>query len=267
MSLLLNLALFLRDSDHSNKFTLQEKVILYTLAGHVGKNQDWIIKQSDLMIECDLPPSTFKRHLKSLLRKKIISIHKVVTKTGRQSCYHFCPIIVDYSPLADCSQKTTTAHQRDVVGGGTAHQRAVGIAHQRDVVPPVDNPPDPMALSVQGDAISSKETYKRNTKSNITTKASAFALPAWLPQQEFDDFLEHRKSLKAPMSLIAQKRAISSLTKLRETGQNISDVLDQSIVNGWKGMFPVRKTFDNQAAHLNASAQRVNTVIQNIWSN
>jgi len=67
-------------------------------------------------------------------------------------------------------------------------------------------------------------------------------LPTWLPKNDWKDFVEHRKYIKAPLSDNAAKRAIKSLESLRHKGHNISKVIDQSIVNGWKGLFAVKTT-------------------------
>lgn len=66
------------------------------------------------------------------------------------------------------------------------------------------------------------------------------ALPSWIEPETWQAFLDHRRCIKAPMSEIAQQRAITMLERLRDEGQNPDAVLNQSIVNGWKGLFPVK---------------------------
>ena len=74
-----------------------------------------------------------------------------------------------------------------------------------------------------------------------TTKApTPVELPPWLPQESWAEFLEHRRKLKAPMTDTAQRRAIAELGRLREAGHDADAVLGQSIVNGWKGLFPLK---------------------------
>lgn len=92
-------------------------------------------------------------------------------------------------------------------------------------------------------ASSSADIKKIEDIKNISStkeKKDVFELPLWISQKDWDEFLEHRKSIKAPMSLIAQKRLISKLTELKEQGEDISKVLNESIVNGWKGVFSIK---------------------------
>lgn len=67
-------------------------------------------------------------------------------------------------------------------------------------------------------------------------------LPEWLPIPVWESFIEHRKEIKAPMSIRAQRLMMGQLQKLRMEGTDIVESLNQSIMNGWKGVFPVRQT-------------------------
>lgn len=71
----------------------------------------------------------------------------------------------------------------------------------------------------------------------ISKKKSLINVPDWLDAEDWECFLKHRQSLKSPMSEIAQKRAITKLESLKDKGNDIAEVLNQSIVNGWKGFF------------------------------
>lgn len=57
---------------------------------------------------------------------------------------------------------------------------------------------------------------------------------------EWNEFLQHRKALKSPMTEFAQKRAFQELVRLQQTGEDPKAVLVQSITNGYKGLFPVK---------------------------
>lgn len=71
-------------------------------------------------------------------------------------------------------------------------------------------------------------------------KEEASSLPSWLPESEWQEYLQFRKEMKAPMSDLAQTKAINKLDKLRREGNPPADVIDQSIANGWKGLFHVK---------------------------
>ena len=65
-------------------------------------------------------------------------------------------------------------------------------------------------------------------------------LPEWLDPSVWSDFLVHRNSIKRSMSEHAQILAIKKLTELRSQNQDPTAVLEQSILNGWQGLFPVK---------------------------
>ena len=67
-------------------------------------------------------------------------------------------------------------------------------------------------------------------------------LPEWLPESAWSDFIEFRKSIpRSPFNLQAQKLALRKLEELREQGHDPVEVINQSILNGWKGLFPLKQ--------------------------
>lgn len=74
-------------------------------------------------------------------------------------------------------------------------------------------------------------------------------------------FAEHRKKLKKPMTGRAKELMLSKLSKMASTEQEQIAILNQSIVNGWQGVFPLggeRK--QNQAKQ--SSAEMADDVIR-----
>jgi hypothetical protein len=66
-------------------------------------------------------------------------------------------------------------------------------------------------------------------------------MPDWVPAALWKDYLETRKVMRAPMTDKAKQLAIGKLDDLRKQGFSPSDVLNQSIYNGWKGLFPIKQ--------------------------
>lgn len=64
-------------------------------------------------------------------------------------------------------------------------------------------------------------------------------LPDWLPQEAWKAWLEMRRQKKTPNTPRALKLAITELTRLRSLGHDPSAVLDQSVLKGWKSVFPL----------------------------
>ena len=79
-----------------------------------------------------------------------------------------------------------------------------------------------------------------------TNSEEPIKIPSWLNSKDWNDFLSFRESIRAPMSDIAKVRAIEELDRLRAEGHDPSRVIGQSIVNGWKGLFPVNRSKDSQ---------------------
>lgn len=67
------------------------------------------------------------------------------------------------------------------------------------------------------------------------------ALPCWLDPEMWNDFQEHRIAMKKPMSAVAVKRMFAELDKFRAAGDDPNEVLNQSIVNGWRGVYRVKR--------------------------
>lgn len=86
----------------------------------------------------------------------------------------------------------------------------------------------------------------REQKKEKTTKKETY-----FPQDEklnnsFLDFIQHRKAIKSPMTDIAITRAISKLQELSAVNGVMDNdlaikIIDQSIVNGWKGLFQLQE--------------------------
>jgi len=77
----------------------------------------------------------------------------------------------------------------------------------------------------------------------IKDKNNNIVFPEWLNTSTWDDFKQHRKELKKPLSPLAEKKALNLLTKLRMMGNDPESVINTSIVNGWSGLFEIKKTY------------------------
>ena len=62
-----------------------------------------------------------------------------------------------------------------------------------------------------------------------------------VPVDSWNDFVKHRKSLGKPLTERSEVLAINKLAKLQLDGFNPKDVLEQSILNAYSGLFPVNK--------------------------
>lgn len=59
-----------------------------------------------------------------------------------------------------------------------------------------------------------------------------------LDEELFQDFIEHRKYIKKPMSPVAEKRMRKRLERLEDEGYLITQMVEKAITNGWQDVWP-----------------------------
>lgn len=81
-------------------------------------------------------------------------------------------------------------------------------------------------------------------------KPPALEIPDWIPVKPWDEFVAMRraKGKRAPFTLAAAKGIVAEIEKLKDQGQNPEQVLTQSVMNGWSGVFPVKGVAAGQPA-------------------
>jgi len=82
-----------------------------------------------------------------------------------------------------------------------------------------------------------------NTNTINQKKASPVVIPESIDKETWKTFVEHRQKLKAPMTDRAKTLMFNKLDKLN--GNN-NDILNQSIENGWKGIFGLKEDNINE---------------------
>lgn len=101
----------------------------------------------------------------------------------------------------------------------------------------------------KGPATFVKKGHKQEEQEVIQT-TSTFSHPQtnpdWLPSEMWDQFREHRKSMKSKMTPTAERLIMKKLEAFRSEGQSVEAILAQSIERGWKGVFAVSNGIVNQ---------------------
>jgi hypothetical protein len=72
------------------------------------------------------------------------------------------------------------------------------------------------------------------------TTTGAVALPAWVPQDAWEAWLEVRGRIRAPNTKRALAIALKDLDRYRGEGCDPRAVLEAATVKGWRGLFPVK---------------------------
>jgi hypothetical protein len=80
-------------------------------------------------------------------------------------------------------------------------------------------------------------------------------IPDWIPVSKWLDYVAMRKTIRRPLVKSAVALAIRKLFELKAEGHDLGDVLEQSVLNSWTGLFPVKqeKVFAN--TRINPSAE------------
>lgn len=100
----------------------------------------------------------------------------------------------------------------------------------------------------------------------MSKKTAVFSLPEWLEPDLWAEFLVHRKTLKKPMTEYAQKLAIKVLEKFRLAGHDPKASIDQSILNGWQGLFEPRSEAVARVTNKQEALESRNREVGRRWA-
>lgn len=82
------------------------------------------------------------------------------------------------------------------------------------------------------DKMRTREEKRREDKEAIQE-----VLPDWLPAARWQDFVEHRKAIKAPMTERARAGMLKHLDKLHAAGHDVFALMETAIRSGWKDVY------------------------------
>ena len=247
MSLLLDVVLFIRNNASALKLSPLERIVLITLAGRIGQNETTWVKQETLAKECLIKKRHLIRILNLLKSKNLINTQK----TGRNLTYTLVLEKVSCSaPIEEGIFEEKVSHRTPIIDDRcptehlnrcpTEHLFNDEIFHETHVA--VGLPATEFLPKVKDE---NKHIIKRKEKRVVDNSKKDEVLPDWLAQEDWDEYVQFRKEGRKPLGTIGKKRAINALIKFHEEGQDISKIIDQSIVNGWHGLFPVKGVNNN----------------------
>ncbi|EOV9706020.1 replication protein [Cronobacter malonaticus] len=102
--------------------------------------------------------------------------------------------------------------------------------------------------SKQGNTKDTIQNTKKNTPLTPQGGKAKFnpldvVLPDWLDRAVWREWVQYRAESKKPIkSMLTVTKAIKLLSQFRDSGDNPADVVNQSIANGWQGLFRVKMT-------------------------
>ena len=80
----------------------------------------------------------------------------------------------------------------------------------------------------------------RQTKQDKTKLNNINMIPDFIDKETWNAFLEMRKKIRAVPTEHARDLLIKKLEELRDAGDDPNEVLKRSIMNSWKGIFPLK---------------------------
>mgnify|MGYP000010410038 FL=1 len=80
--------------------------------------------------------------------------------------------------------------------------------------------------------------------------------PLWITPESWEAFHVMRRTIKAPLTPYAEKLVVLELCKLKAAKEDPQACLDQSILNGWRDVFPVRDKGVRSSAPSNQDFER-----------
>ncbi len=81
----------------------------------------------------------------------------------------------------------------------------------------------------------------------IIPQGDGFVLPDWIKKEDWAAFIEMRLKIRAPLTNSAAKLLLNRLARFRAAGDDAGEVLNQSIMNAWRGVWPLGKGGGNGA--------------------
>jgi len=156
------------------------------------------------------------RAIQGLLSKKIINV--IEKDNAPAKVYKFNKDFHQWQPL---SKKITLS------------KKIIGVIKK-------DNP-----------SLSKKIPTKTTTTKTTITKTRA-TLPAGLSEETFSEYLDMRKKIKKPLLEKSFNRFFKSLSTIcQQNKASPEDILNQSILNSWQGIFPLKQEFKNVGTSKN----------------
>jgi hypothetical protein len=153
---------------------------------------------------------------------------------GRHTSYTVTP--ASYSPPQDMHPRTKCT------GAADAPTPAADAGDPRTgcVAPPHQMPTNRKEPSEEPSL--NRQPARRAPRVALHGQILNLELPDWLPFDSWDAWCEHReaKAKDAPWTLAAAKVSIKRIKKLLDAGQSVETTIDEAVLRGWTGLFPVR---------------------------
>jgi len=127
--------------------------------------------------------------------------------------------------------------------------------------------------NLQSNKKETKERVKKDTRAHVRAKASeVFANPSPELTEAWDAFVDMRCQMREPFTAYAVRQNVANLERLSQGDQaKMAAILNQSVANGWKGVFPLpedkARARQRQSRPQQPSAEDIYDEVQDILNN
>lgn len=209
------------------------------MPGNVRQCLDYIIRMTYgwQRKEAEIPLKDFmaatgmkKPHVSRAL--KVLGVSKMVTVTtngnSKPVTYSFNKYFEQWEPLV-----TNFGNQKRVTTIGN------------EVLPRVATKGLPRTVTVPIKEQTTREQLKNipPISENKEKGNGKLIIPDWLDIEVWNELKKYRKAKFTPY---AQRLAINKLFKLRADGHDPTEVIQQTILRGWSGLFPIKEDFNKK---------------------
>jgi hypothetical protein len=119
---------------------------------------------------------------------------------------------------------------------------------------PSTNPRVTDASARVDDASVTRREEGKGREGDKTRERVAPSVPDWLDESTWTDFVQMRNRIKKPMTGKAVELMWAKLDAMRGGGSDPVEILNQSIVNSWQDVFPLREQKGTTAVNGNRFA-------------
>lgn len=182
--------------------SLQAKGVFAYLVTYAGNGNTAFPKRETIMYHLGIGKDSLTKYLKELKDRGYLEVNQVKSETGRFA--HNIYKLIPYPKLSDTVSS--------------------------DTVKPTTNINSSLIKT------NKKERKKEETYNDI--------ISSYTSNDDLIDalieFIKMRKNIKSPMTNRALKLLLTNLDKLTDNETTKIDILNQSILNNWKGVFPLK---------------------------
>ena len=217
--------LFAQDEQTTKEPLSDIEIMLQEFKEHVNKNWDEIISGN---IHAD--DKFFSKSKNPLSDKFYFATKEQTNKTA--------------SPCVDKQNLVNSGANNSINNAKTNNE--VNIFAQDEAKLKTHSSPGEL-FSVQTIKDTGKEAfvYPERSKKRLCANVEPINLPDFIDAELFANFIQHRKEIKKPLTPHARDLIIKKLSDFNSRGLDANKALENSIINGWQGVFEPREYKNN----------------------